>query len=640
MTRCSGILRLRRSVFQSLAFQEMTLAGGGKREIPEETRAIVRHDSRMRKSGSDSTGNLTRNDSVHKRAGRTCETHEPLENVIYREGDVSRALSRMGQSRVHLRSYREFGQRLCDVAALTHFSRTRTHVRPLPDDKVGTFASLRLEDIRESRLIKEHVTYVIISNVIPALHLRISVSFVSLRELIDFTEIFIANYCFSFNRQLSSRLIDCVYKKHCCGVVMVQLNTAQKAESKYRNRIRLERTSQRQSSDTHKTPYDRVKRCLELKINIKASERINRSHPDFCMWETVRTLALTSGLSRGSPVTSTLAFPQLLHPHLISPSSAPSTSMISVYQNPMRVNRGEYGAAPECMSGGKTGVLRETPRTSGLVLHDSHVRDFSEQPTPEIGRVSPRATKREREKESDSGREGQNQANCEEHNRRANESDESGVGEGSPPSALTLSRLHSLMSHPLVHSSHEHLTRHRPAISSRCPNFTSPAHTRQAASVKDCRPLGFDSIYSVLGRHLESSPIRETSRREEVCDASNFRRCRHSRDSTSGKKGGGTEALSASFHEERRARWVSDYGAGQLSRRQLQHGVRRGLCRVPPQFTLYPLQYRTLNFMLHTIRPPPSYHSPPPPQSSFPQQRHHRLMACCAPRRLDDDVLI
>ncbi|KAJ8873598.1 hypothetical protein PR048_024416 [Dryococelus australis] len=33
--------------------------------------------------------------------------------------------------------------------------------------------------------------------------------------------------------------------------------------------------SQKQSSDTHKTLYDRVKRCRERKINIKASERVN-----------------------------------------------------------------------------------------------------------------------------------------------------------------------------------------------------------------------------------------------------------------------------------------------------------------------------------------------------------------------------
>ncbi|KAJ8872238.1 hypothetical protein PR048_025840 [Dryococelus australis] len=49
----------------------------------------------------------------------------------------------------------------------------------------------------------------------------------------------------------------------------------QKAKSKYRNRKRLERASQNQSSDTHKTPYYRMKRCRERKINIKASERVN-----------------------------------------------------------------------------------------------------------------------------------------------------------------------------------------------------------------------------------------------------------------------------------------------------------------------------------------------------------------------------
>ncbi|KAJ8872262.1 hypothetical protein PR048_025864 [Dryococelus australis] len=43
----------------------------------------------------------------------------------------------------------------------------------------------------------------------------------------------------------------------------------------YRNSIQLERASEKQSSDTHKTPYDRVKRCRERKINIKASERVN-----------------------------------------------------------------------------------------------------------------------------------------------------------------------------------------------------------------------------------------------------------------------------------------------------------------------------------------------------------------------------
>ncbi|KAJ8871035.1 hypothetical protein PR048_027339 [Dryococelus australis] len=76
-----------------------------------------------------------------------------------------------------------------------------------------------------------------------------------------------------------------------CGVVMVELYafnvkklrklntisayTSQKAKSKYRNRVWLERASQKKSSDTHETPYDRVKRCRGRKINIKASERAN-----------------------------------------------------------------------------------------------------------------------------------------------------------------------------------------------------------------------------------------------------------------------------------------------------------------------------------------------------------------------------
>ncbi|KAJ8880575.1 hypothetical protein PR048_017045 [Dryococelus australis] len=43
------------------------------------------------------------------------------------------------------------------------------------------------------------------------------------------------------------------------------------------SRKSLERASQKQSIDTHKTPYDRAKRCRERKINITASESVNRS---------------------------------------------------------------------------------------------------------------------------------------------------------------------------------------------------------------------------------------------------------------------------------------------------------------------------------------------------------------------------
>ncbi|KAJ8865685.1 hypothetical protein PR048_033205 [Dryococelus australis] len=52
--------------------------------------------------------------------------------------------------------------------------------------------------------------------------------------------------------------------------------TRQEAKSKYRNRIRLERASQKRSSDTHKISCGRVKRCRERQINIKAPERVNR----------------------------------------------------------------------------------------------------------------------------------------------------------------------------------------------------------------------------------------------------------------------------------------------------------------------------------------------------------------------------
>ncbi|KAJ8898158.1 hypothetical protein PR048_003518 [Dryococelus australis] len=57
----------------------------------------------------------------------------------------------------------------------------------------------------------------------------------------------------------------------CCR----QRNKVQPGVGNSRNRIRLERVSQKQYSDTYKTPYDRVKRCRESKINIKASERVN-----------------------------------------------------------------------------------------------------------------------------------------------------------------------------------------------------------------------------------------------------------------------------------------------------------------------------------------------------------------------------
>ncbi|KAJ8896112.1 hypothetical protein PR048_001454 [Dryococelus australis] len=50
--------------------------------------------------------------------------------------------------------------------------------------------------------------------------------------------------------------------------------TRQNARSKYRNRIRLGRASQNQSSDAHRSPHERVKRCRERKQNVKASQSV------------------------------------------------------------------------------------------------------------------------------------------------------------------------------------------------------------------------------------------------------------------------------------------------------------------------------------------------------------------------------
>ncbi|KAJ8869908.1 hypothetical protein PR048_028917 [Dryococelus australis] len=65
------------------------------------------------------------------------------------------------------------------------------------------------------------------------------------------------------------------YGRHGHGVLQtlkrntMSAYTRQKAKL-YRNRIRLERASRKQSSDTHKTPYDRVKRCRELLFSIRS----------------------------------------------------------------------------------------------------------------------------------------------------------------------------------------------------------------------------------------------------------------------------------------------------------------------------------------------------------------------------------
>ncbi|KAJ8881877.1 hypothetical protein PR048_018363 [Dryococelus australis] len=76
--------------------------------------------------------------------------------------------------------------------------------------------------------------------------------------------------------------------------------TLQKAKSKYRNRIRLKRASQKHSSDTHKTPYNRVKRCRERKINIKAPESVNVDWTAFNRFDSPLSIAL--GTARPAPL--------------------------------------------------------------------------------------------------------------------------------------------------------------------------------------------------------------------------------------------------------------------------------------------------------------------------------------------------
>ncbi|KAJ8897320.1 hypothetical protein PR048_002666 [Dryococelus australis] len=79
--------------------------------------------------------------------------------------------------------------------------------------------------------------------------------------------------CFSVNYVSIARLALVVE-------ALRKLNTMsaynrQKAKSKYEIRKRLERASQKQSSDTHKTPNDRVTRCRERKKYTKATEYVN-----------------------------------------------------------------------------------------------------------------------------------------------------------------------------------------------------------------------------------------------------------------------------------------------------------------------------------------------------------------------------
>ncbi|KAJ8891737.1 hypothetical protein PR048_004272 [Dryococelus australis] len=113
----------------------------------------------------------------------------------------------------------------------------------------------------------------------------------------------------------------------------VSANTRQKVKSRYRNRIRLERASQKQSIDTHKTPYDRVKRCRELSLLAshqgEPGSTPGRFTPGFSQ---VGMMPLVGGFFSGISRFPHPFIPVLLHTYLILPSSALKTSMLRAAQ--------------------------------------------------------------------------------------------------------------------------------------------------------------------------------------------------------------------------------------------------------------------------------------------------------------------
>ncbi|KAJ8898187.1 hypothetical protein PR048_003547 [Dryococelus australis] len=87
--------------------------------------------------------------------------------------------------------------------------------------------------------------------------------------------------------------------------------------------MRLERASQKQSSDTRKTPYDRVEAAPgtslsshlprghgDAVVRLPASSHLNSPPPpgDFRTWESCLTMPLIGGFSLGPPVSPALAF--------------------------------------------------------------------------------------------------------------------------------------------------------------------------------------------------------------------------------------------------------------------------------------------------------------------------------------------
>ncbi|KAJ8865756.1 hypothetical protein PR048_033277 [Dryococelus australis] len=77
------------------------------------------------------------------------------------------------------------------------------------------------------------------------------------------------------SRDVTSRVTFLTCPLSSCSSHVLCLRSAENSQVEIRSRIRLERASRKQPSDTHKTLYDRVKLCRERKINIKASDRVN-----------------------------------------------------------------------------------------------------------------------------------------------------------------------------------------------------------------------------------------------------------------------------------------------------------------------------------------------------------------------------
>ncbi|KAJ8869001.1 hypothetical protein PR048_030547 [Dryococelus australis] len=97
-----------------------------------------------------------------------------------------------------------------------------------------------------------------------------------------------------------------------------------------------------EAASAHDDPIKASTNCIHLNLNLIESSalgagrgvpRARRRFAEFpltpCRLESCRTMPLTGGFSRGSPVALALAFRALLHSHIDSPSSALKTSLFS-----------------------------------------------------------------------------------------------------------------------------------------------------------------------------------------------------------------------------------------------------------------------------------------------------------------------